>query len=357
MTLQIDRRAFLHSLIAAGAIYVLPAKATKAQVDQVWAEAEANPWFFEVNADGTLVEADVVEPAVWEDIYDCIQTTYFDDPESIISEVKGCMPLVSYLGHELDKEIENLEENLDTDPPESKKEQNTLKKKIQALKEFRDEYEHPWMDWVELEGKKGVAKFKEMVDDWLQEPVDWMQSDWFPEYSGSQGAAMGFFQDQPTELLKALGVVVIEGEHPGSTYYAAELRGSIEEANTTAERLGLPFRFKPERPPALEVVLVPPWQPSKLAIAISGTDDLDALRKIDDAIGKIPEGELKTQLPDELSAIVDQFIAKLPPVQGTIGGWGRNMKKMHFRTYVKTFVHICGRQPDAHELVLLWDAT
>ncbi len=41
-----------------------------------------------------------------------------------------------------------------------------------------------------------------------------------------------------------LGVVVAEGEHPGNTYYAAELRKSVYEANATAEALGLPFRFR-----------------------------------------------------------------------------------------------------------------
>ena len=37
---------------------------------------------------------------------------------------------------------------------------------------------------------------------------------------------------------------MVEGEHPGSTYYAAELRKPVHEANATAEDLGLPFRFR-----------------------------------------------------------------------------------------------------------------
>ena len=43
--------------------------------------------------------------------------------------------------------------------------------------------------------------------------------------------------------LETLGVDVIEGEHPGSTYYAAELRGDIDEANRAAKKIGLPVRF------------------------------------------------------------------------------------------------------------------
>jgi hypothetical protein len=45
---------------------------------------------------------------------------------------------------------------------------------------------------------------------------------------------------------QALGVVIVEGEHPGSSYYAAELRNDIDSANETATELELPFRFKQE---------------------------------------------------------------------------------------------------------------
>jgi hypothetical protein len=46
------------------------------------------------------------------------------------------------------------------------------------------------------------------------------------------------------KMLDALGVVIIEGDHPGSTYFAAELRGEMKVANAVAEREGLPFRFR-----------------------------------------------------------------------------------------------------------------
>jgi len=242
MTLEINRRNFLQALIAAGASYALPAKATKTQVDKLWEEAQANPWFFEVNDHGTLVDADIAAPETWADLFD-ITTRDFKDPEWIIREIQRCYPLAVYLDRQLDKEIESLEEDLTTGPSENPK---ALQKKIEALKELRDEYEGPWQDWIELEGKEGIAKFKGLVDDWLTDPIDWMQSELFPVRSGPQGGALGFFQDQAYELLDALGVVIVEGEHPSSTYYAAELRQDVEKANQVAEELGLPFRFKKE---------------------------------------------------------------------------------------------------------------
>jgi len=245
MTLEINRRNFLQALIAAGASYALPARATKTQIDQVWTEAQANPWFFEVNEHGTLVDADIAEPQVWADVFD-ITTSETSSIDSIIREIQACPPLSSFMDRALDDEIEQLEQHFDDEDPEPSNEQLALQKKIKALTEYRDEYDEPWLYWIELEGKSGIAKFNELIEDWLTDPIDWMQSEWFPVRSGPQGVALVFFEDQTYELLDALGVVIVDGEHPGSTYYAAELRQNIGEANATAEKLGLPFRFKKE---------------------------------------------------------------------------------------------------------------
>lgn len=44
-------------------------------------------------------------------------------------------------------------------------------------------------------------------------------------------------------ILKALGVVIVDGEYPGSTYSAAQLRKSVTEANDVAQLLELEIRF------------------------------------------------------------------------------------------------------------------
>lgn len=59
--------------------------------------------------------------------------------------------------------------------------------------------------------------------------MNWMRQQWFPSvfdhcWSG-QSASLGFFSDLGADVLKTLGVVIIEGEHPGSSHFAAELRG------------------------------------------------------------------------------------------------------------------------------------
>jgi hypothetical protein len=54
---------------------------------------------------------------------------------------------------------------------------------------------------------------------------------------------LGFFESLPFETLDALGVEIVEGDHPGSTYIAAELHSTVDEGNEAAQGLGLPIRF------------------------------------------------------------------------------------------------------------------
>lgn len=65
-------------------------------------------------------------------------------------------------------------------------------------------------------------------------------------------SAYRFFSSMDYADLKTLGVKVIEGEHPGSTYFEAELRIPIEEANARAEAAGIDIRFKLKGMRALE---------------------------------------------------------------------------------------------------------
>ena len=88
-----------------------------------------------------------------------------------------------------------------------------------------------------------MAGLRKVVTDWLAEPIDWDEHVWFPDDIGSMGAAKAFFDSLDFDTLDALGIKIVEGEYPGSTYYAAELRIGIDEANVAAAGLGVPVRF------------------------------------------------------------------------------------------------------------------
>jgi hypothetical protein len=82
------------------------------------------------------------------------------------------------------------------------------------------------------------------VRSWLREEPDWgHEDDYIPQSSSGQGAALEYFRDWTDEDRRALGIVVIEGEHPGSSYYAAELRSDLNSANLIAWRRRLPVWF------------------------------------------------------------------------------------------------------------------
>ena len=57
-------------------------------------------------------------------------------------------------------------------------------------------------------------------------------------------SAYRYFSAMDYTDIRTLGVKVIEGEFPGSTYFEAELRIPIDEANARAEAADIPIRFK-----------------------------------------------------------------------------------------------------------------
>ena len=65
----------------------------------------------------------------------------------------------------------------------------------------------------------------------------------------AQEEAMRYFDEFPVDILDQVGVEVIEGESPGSTFYAARLKRGVDvaKANRAAKKLNQPFRFKTKR--------------------------------------------------------------------------------------------------------------
>lgn len=218
----LNRRQFLQALLGLGAAIALPgpiAEANDAAIDAAWTDALAKPWYFEVSEFGTIVEADYVEPRfrseVW-DLWDRQPRT----PEHLIAEVEQIAPLVSAFQAYAEERCE-----------------------IDAALGDPDE---GWKLWIRTEGEPGIDRFWDFVDEWLGSKIDVNDYDWFPHDAHAGGRAYKFFLQLDPDLADALAVEIVEGDHPGSDYFAAELRQPIDEANTEAARLGLPFRFRGE---------------------------------------------------------------------------------------------------------------
>lgn len=86
------------------------------------------------------------------------------------------------------------------------------------------------------------------LDDWLNDSPDFLtEAAYLPLGATAQGAAFQFFSEMSPLILKSLGVVIVEGDHPGSTYFAAELVVSTRKANAAARAAAIPVRFKETR--------------------------------------------------------------------------------------------------------------
>lgn len=217
-----------------------------------------NSWFFDVDERGVIVEPDVSSPKVNEDVYDCISVSRIKDAKALIGEVDQYDELRShfqflYASHvdkqqaRLEGEIATLKAQLDEAPEASVKSKTLLERISRArnsMAALDPDADDGWKTWIQRSGPSELDRFKGEVDTWLKSPVDWLASESWPEDWSGQGRALSFFRDQTFATLEALGVVIIEGHFPGSSYYAAELKGSIDQANAAAARLELPFRFR-----------------------------------------------------------------------------------------------------------------
>ena len=242
--MKLNRRQFLAGLLSVGATIALPvalAQATTTQVNTAWKQLRKDPWYFDVNEFDTIVDSSVGEPKTRGDVFH-IDLTDQCTTESLVSEIESCWPLTSRFQQLAQDELDEVRSSLDEDDSLS----YLARKRLERLAKALDDEDDGWAAWVQLEGTKGLPRFKEVVEDWLASPIEWSEYDWFPSGATSQGSAKQFFESLPFETLEALGVVIIEGEHPGSTYFAAELRQPIEDANVAAEELVLPFRFRVE---------------------------------------------------------------------------------------------------------------
>ena len=245
MSLKLNRRELLLSLVGLGATIAFTSPLSQAndlQINGVWDALTKDPWYFEVNDHGTIVESGNDEPEVNCDVYESISVAYLKSPRDVVNEVNSYQELRSHFVSLASDELDQVESDLN-DEDLSKPQRKALLKLRAAL---QDEDEG-WQDWVILSGEKGVPRFRDAIEEWLGEPVNWMATEFWPQGWSSQGRALSFFRDLDFSTTEALGVQIIEGEHPGSSYYAAELRCDITEANATAVALGLPFRFRAEK--------------------------------------------------------------------------------------------------------------
>lgn len=200
---------------------------------------------FEVSDGGTLRMADFAEAETRAEFYEYVASFWSRSPKDLAEAMGECQPLAwavhsiySDFRDELEADFQDVHDAGSGHPERLA----ALKARLQALSEEPEEGASAWL--LSLTSKEFEDRVVPGIGKWFGEPPDWrFEDDYLPESGTAQGAALEFFRDMAADDLETLGVEVIEGEHPGSTHYAAELRGDIDEANRAAEAAGIPVRF------------------------------------------------------------------------------------------------------------------
>ena len=200
--------------------------------------------FYEVSEYGTITDPSVPQPKVRSEVFSNVSPALIHSVDQLVDEVEDCSPLGDHFSCLADDRLSEIDEELEDDDTSLSL---TARRRLAFLAEkLRDDPDTGWKDWIEHEGDPGLASFKQHIQDWLDDEINWNESDWFDNNWSGQSASLHFFSSLESDVCEALGVVIIEGEHPGSSYCAAELRDDITQANEVAQTLGLDFRFRAE---------------------------------------------------------------------------------------------------------------
>lgn len=198
---------------------------------------------FIVDDRGTLEMAGIGMPETRGDAYN-LSPMEFEDAGDLLNAADECQPLAWMLQSAYSSAREAIEfalaapAGLEADPKKRAKLEATLAA-------MPVEPEEGFREWLESQPRKRLRPVIREVRAWLKEEPTWSEEeDHIPPHTTGQGAALKFFQGMKSDDLEALGVKIVEGEHPGSTYYAAELTGNLKSANLAAieRRLDVWFR-------------------------------------------------------------------------------------------------------------------
>jgi hypothetical protein len=219
-----NRREFLKSLAGLGASVLVPvdlSAASTSQIDVVWAAANRTPTVFSVASWGTLSIGDYEEPGCRAEMYGI--EAEWSNREELAEVIRS------------NWHLESIAEDVVAD----------------CADDAADSGETPeWEEWLAKAPEDDVNWLESRIRDWLDDKPDvGAEYEWLPPMNTltPESRAYSFFKVQDDELLDALDIVFVEGDHPGSTYFGAEFHGDIDETNRIAESEGIPIRFVAER--------------------------------------------------------------------------------------------------------------
>lgn len=200
---------------------------------------------FEVHDGGTLIVANFAELTTRAEFYEDVADRWTDSPQDLLDAMSDCQPLaweVQSIYSEARVEIDSALHDAETNASSSKPRIAALKKRLANLPEEPEEGTADWL--LSLTNDEFESRVISTIEKWFDGEPNWSyEDDYLPSGMTAQGAALDYFRNMDGSTLELLGVVIVEGDRPGSTYYAAELVGDIAQANAVAVKHNLDIRF------------------------------------------------------------------------------------------------------------------
>jgi hypothetical protein len=175
------------------------------------------------------------------DVQETIDIRRIPTPEDLIHTVQESAELEGHCVDLATRELHDAEARLDEDDDVPALERATLLRTVTLLR-VPDRDRPAWLHAV---GGEDPSRFIAAIETWLDEPVIGAATALRPSGWSGQGKVLAFFSETDDDTLDALGVVIVEGQHPGSSHHAAALRQPIADANVRAAPMKLPYRFAP----------------------------------------------------------------------------------------------------------------
>lgn len=204
---------------------------------------------YEVDEYGTLFEQGAQEPTTNQDLHPDLDPNVLFDAEDLIGLLEESRPACMVVEQLLLEHLQDLEDALEH-PALDRTTRAILERELESCQFMRHTDATLFAGGMSIDD---VSRVRQRLIEWLSEPIDEVIGDMDAVYASVQYRTLKVFEAMSADRLDELGVRLVHGEYPGSTYYAAELAGDLATANVRAEAMGLSVRFVSRAGPSTQV--------------------------------------------------------------------------------------------------------
>lgn len=239
--MAINRRQFLQGLAGLGATIAIPvsiADWSDPEVDEAWERAIAEPYEFEVDEFGSISTPGWELPDTNGEAYG-IDLDGWSSGDDLVELAGWATGLAFALECHFQSRAYDAADLLSKAGPAalSGEDQRVLK----LHQKFGD---GGWADWLRRAPQPDLKSAADAMQEWLDDYFDSNDLEQACLQIGPYVEPYAFFSGLEEDELQTLGVRIVDGDRPGSSYFAAELHEDLDEANRAAAESGIPVRFR-----------------------------------------------------------------------------------------------------------------